>query len=878
VALSIGNEVGPYRITSAIGSGGMGEVWRARDQKLGRDVALKVLPDVFATDADRLSRFQREAQVLALLNHPNIAQIYGLEDSTAQRCIVMELVEGETLADRLKRGPIPVVEALQMAKQITEALEAAHEQGIIHRDLKPANIKLTPAGRVKVLDFGLAKTFQDPQESNASNSPTMVSGSVGGVILGTAAYMSPEQARAQAVDHLSDIWAFGCVLYEMLTGKQAFGGETITDILGGILKVDPNWTLLPEATPPMIRSLLRRTLQKDRSRRLRDIGDAKIEVDETLAEPAEPIETNPSVTRTKKREWLAWTLAGAAVAALAVSSFLHISPSQPREASLQVVTPLSADAISMAVSPDGLKLVFVATNQSQTQLFLRSFDSVNAQPLAGTDGAVYPFWAPDSRSVGFFAQNKLKRIDLPSNTVQVLTSTSTGRGGTWNQSGQILFARTLNGPISVIPAAGGSTVEVTHLDLPRQSGHVFPYFLPDGRHFLFYVLGNPENRGVYWGDLESKETARLFDSDTAAVYSQLGYLLFIRQGTVFARRFEPAKRQLVGDPFSLAEQAAVNLAFAVGAVSAGANVVAYRTGGGAANRTLMWLDRAGKQVGIVAQPDALAPLNLELSPDQARVAFDRITSGNRDIWMLEPARQITTRFTFDPAQDIAPVWSPDGSRIVFSSNRVGVYNLYWKSASGVGGEELLLESPQTKIPLDWSQDGRFLIYRVSDPKNGFDLWVLPISGDRKPFPFVATSFDERDAQFSPDGRWVAYQSNESGRFDIYVQPFPGPGGKWQVSNAGGIQPRWQRDGKALFYISAEGKLMSVSVEAAFTTQTFKAATPVELFVTRILGLNGQRQQYSVSKDGLQFLINVPAESASVAPITVVLNWNPGARK
>jgi Tol biopolymer transport system component len=423
-------------------------------------------------------------------------------------------------------------------------------------------------------------------------------------------------------------------------------------------------------------------------------------------------------------------------------------------------------------------------------------------------------------------------------------------------------------------------VQVTQLDSPREARHVFPYFLPDGRHFLFYTQGGgPETQGVYLGDLESQDRRRLFYSDSAAVYSPSGYLLFIRQSTLFAQRFDAARRQLLGDPFSVAEQAALDVPSNIGAISAGTGVLAYRTGSSSGNRQLVWFDRSGKRLGDAAPPDESSPLNPELSPDGGRVAFDRNVSGNRDIWVLELARHIRQRFTFDPAPELGPVWSPDGDRIVFSSARKGSLNLYLKSSSGAGSEELLLESPRPKLANDWSPDGRFIIYRTLDPKNRGDLWVLPLSGDRKPYPFVATPANTAYAQFSPDGRWVAYFSDESGQYEIHVQPFPGPGGKSQVSNAGGTQPRWNRNGKELFYIAADGKLMSVPVQTT-TNGQFKAGTPVELFATQLVEVvpSAQRHQYAVSPDGQRFLMNVPVESAGVSPITVVLNWNPHATK
>jgi eukaryotic-like serine/threonine-protein kinase len=869
-------------LSAFLGRAEWGEVYRARDLKLKREVAIKILPDEFSRDPDRVSRFQREAEVLASLNHPNIAAIYDLQEANGSRFLVLELVEGETLAERIKRGPIPIDESLNIAKNICEALEAAHEKGVVHRDLKPANVKITPEGKVKVLDFGLAKAFESESAKAAlSNSPTLsMTATNAGVILGTAAYMSPEQARGRKADGRSDVFSFGCVLYEMLTGMQAFQGEEVSDVLASVLKGEPDLGLLPANLNPRVHELLHRCLEKNANRRWQASGDLRIEIENVLANPRVEASANLSlpIARRRKREWAAWAFGLVAAAAFAAVSILHFNRAELPETYLQVVTPPTNAATSMAVSPDGRKLVFVGSNQGRQQLFLRSFASVDEEALPGTEGALYPFWSPDSRHIGFFAEAKLKRIDIPGGAVQVLANASFGVGGAWNRDGVILFVPAGAQPVFRVAADGGPAVEVTYLD-SQHSAHYFPSFLPDGRHFLFYALGNPENRGVYWGDLESKETARLFDSDTAAIHSPSGYLLFVRQGTLFAQRFDAATRQLLGNAFPAGENPAFDGGTAGGtapAVSMGAQVLAYRSGGASGNRQLVWFDRSGKQAGIVAPPDGFFSINPALSTDGQRVAWTRTVNGNRDIWLLEPARQITTRFTFDPAWDDSPIWSPDGGRIVFASDRKGIFNLYLKSSSGAGNEELLLDSPALNHPLDWSRDGRFILYLNVQPKNAADLWVLPLFGDRKPFVFLATPFNEGNAQFSPDVRWVAYDSNESGRYEIYVRPFPGPGGKWQVSNVGGSQPRWRPDGKELFYVAADGKLMSVSVET--TSETFKAASPAELFATRLLEISGtSRQQYSVSPDGQRFLINVPTDSATIPPITVVLNWNPPAK-
>ncbi len=552
MAPTAGTRIGPYTVTAPLGEGGMGVVFRAHDSKLQRDVALKLLPDHFADDPERLARFQREAQVLAALNHPNIAQIYGLEESSSTRCIVMELVEGQTLQERLKRGPIPLEEALPIAAQIATALEAAHERGIVHRDLKPANIKLTPDGRVKVLDFGLAKAFQQEQSPALSNSPTLMDASVPGVILGTAAYMSPEQAKGKDADRSSDTWAFGCVLYEMLTAHAAFEGETIGEILAGVFKAEPDWGRLPAETPEAIRRLLRRCLRKDRKRRVNSANDARIEIEEALSAP--PAEAVPQAVRTRT-PLLAWIVAAITTLVFAPIAILHIREkpaAEPPEMRLEINTPSTSAPLEFALSPDGRYLVFVASADGPRRLWLRALDKTEAQPIAGTEGANYPFWSPDSRSIAYTAAGKLKRIDIAGGPPQTLANTSAPRGGAWGADGTILFTASL-GPLSRVAASGDDPVTVTRLDPPRQGQHVFPQFLPDGRHFLFYVVGTPEGSGIYLGSLDGGEPKRLAAANSTGAYLAPGMIAFVRQTALIAQRLDLNRGELVGDPVRLAD-------------------------------------------------------------------------------------------------------------------------------------------------------------------------------------------------------------------------------------------------------------------------------------------------------------------------------------
>jgi Tol biopolymer transport system component len=684
-----------------------------------------------------------------------------------------------------------------------------------------------------------------------------------GLILGTAAYMSPEQARGQTVDKRTDIWAFGCVLYEMLTGRTAFPGETVSDTLAAILEREPDWSLLPADTPGPIRRLLRRCLEKDRKRRLQSAGDARIEIDEAQSEPERDA---PVVSSTRRRgDRLAWAAFAAVtlIAVVAVAWNFRPAPSLP-EMRLEITTPPTTDPGSLAISPDGQKIVFVATPDGRPQLWLRSLNST-AWPMAGTDDASFPFWSPDSRSVGFFAEGKLKRVDLDGGLVQTLAD-AIARGGTWSPDGVILFAPTTSGQLFRVPASGGAAVA-----LPPQSAGNFPYFLPGGRQFLFYKpIGSEDTRGIYLGSLDSPVTKRLIAADTAGVYLPPGWLLFMRQGTLMAQGYDPAREELRGDPVTVADRVAFDSSLKTGAFSvSAAGLVMYRTGGGD-RRQLTWFDRSGKALGTAGAPDENDLIAPELSPDGRRVMVQRTVQGNTDIWLLDGAR--TTRFTSDAEIERLPIWSPDGTSILFGSTRKGARDLYQKHLNGADVEEPFLESLMDKAPNSWSRDGHFLLYTNLDPKAGADLWVLRLAQDRKPFIFLSTRFDERAGQFSPDGRWVAYQSNESGPFQIYVRAFPGPGGQSQISTSGGIQTRWRRDGKELYYIAPDGKLMAVPITAKGAT--LDAGIPVALFQTRIWGGGTNafnRQQYDVAPDG-RFLISVTPEESTNTPLTLLLNW------
>jgi len=703
--------------------------------------------------------------------------------------------------------------------------------------------------------------------------PTMA-----GAILGTAAYMSPEQAKGKPVDRRADIWAFGAVLFEMLTGKPLYSGETAAETLASVMKEEPALEALPKNTPSAILNLLRRCLEKNLRQRLQHIGEARILIEGVLSGTGPANEPANVIRNTRERlPWVVAVMGVAAAIALSLPVIIHLRDTPPSapEMRTEIVTPSTTEPASFALSPDGRQIVFAASGGGPSRLWLRRLDTTEAQLLLGTDGASFPFWSPDSRSVGFIADNRLKRIDLGGGSPQTLTNT-VNPGATWSPDGTILFSPTTASVLFRIPASGGQSEAVTKLD--KQSSHRFPQFLPGGRQFLFYAQGTPETSGIYLGSLDSSETKRLTAADTAGAYMPNGWLLFIRGGALVAQRLDLGRKELIGDPMTLADRVVFKGTAGAFSVS-NAGLVAYRSGG-TGQRQLVWFDRSGKMLGTMGALDANDLSAPSLSPDGHRAAVQRTVEGNRDIWLVDATR--TTRFTFDAGVDQRPVWSRDGSRILFDSNRKGPSDLYMKPSNGAVSEELLLNSPQGKFATDWSRDGRFLLYSSIDPQTGWDIWVLPMDGDHKPFVFLKTNFDELRAQFSPDGHWVAYHSNESGRYEVYVRPFNGnssavSAGQWQVSTSGGMWARWRADSRELYYIAPDGKLMA----APFTADgaTFQPGTPVALFQTRIYGGGADATvgtQYDVSGEG-RVLINTALEEAN-SPITLLQNWTAGLKK
>ena len=877
MALAPGVRLGPYEVLSRIGAGGMGEVWKARDTKLNRDVALKVLPEAFTLDPERIARLTREAQVLASLNHSNIAAIHGFEDGSAAHALVLELVEGATLADRIASRALPVDDAVSIARQIADALEAAHELGVVHRDLKPSNIKVRPDGTVKVLDFGLAKALDLSAGPGAvhglSQSPTITSPAMtrAGVVLGTAAYMSPEQARGRQADRRSDVWAFGCVLFEMLTGHRAFEGEEVSDTMAAVLRADPPWTDLPAATPASLRRLLRRCLEKDPKRRLADIRDARLELDEAGTEGAAA--DTRATSRPAWRERLAWGVAVLAIVAAAVVSALLWQRSAPRqEAASQFLilapenTAFASDAQTLAVSPDGRAVVFAAAGGAEpARLWVRPLESLAARTLAGTDGARMPFWSPDSKSIGFFADGKLKRVSAQGGPVQALADVDVAFqfGGTWNSDGVILYAPGFGRPIHRIPAGGGPSVPVTQMAVGMAFVHGAPFFLPDGRHFVFSKARSPTAHDIQLASLDSAEAVKLVDAESLAIYAS-GHLLYVKGGILMAHPFDADRLALTGDPIPVSGSTAF-----VGDVSFSASVdgtLLYRPQ--SLISELVWLDRKGTRTGVAAP--AAGYSDVELSKDGKRVAFTRWgVTGNQDVWVSDLERQITFRFTTQPPLNNVPIWSPDGRTIAFATARNGALDIYQREVGSTGDDQAVLKLAALPIvfPSDWSRDGHYLMYYRSDDKTQLDTWVLPLTGDRAPRKVLGSDFNESQGQFAPSGKWLAYVSDESSQQQVYVQAFPEPAQRVQVSTAGGTQPRWGPDGRELFYLSPDGRLMTVSVQAG---DTFNADAPRPLFATR-LNTRGLRQTYAVSPDGQRFLLVLPTD-VGVSTLTVVLNW------
>jgi serine/threonine protein kinase len=871
MALPPGTRLGFYEVAGLLGAGGMGEVYRARDTKLNREVALKVLPDALDPGRDRIARFEREAQLLASLNHPNIAAIYGIAEGHAEsgltrHALVLEIVEGPTLADRLARGPVPLAEARDIAAQVANALEAAHERGIIHRDLKPANIKVRPDGTVKVLDFGLAKALEpDAGSIEASRTPTITSPAMtaAGLLLGTAAYMSPEQARGQTADARSDVWAFGCVLFEMLSGTRAFPGETVTDTLASVLRAEPEWGQLPPDTPEAIRRLLRRSLQKDRGRRLADIRDARLELAESDEGPA-PLRA--PAQRTDVRERLLWSVAVAALAAALVASLVwrDAPASNGRARHLHFDVPPTTSPASIAIAPDGRHIVYVALAGGVPQLWLYTIDSGERRALRGTAGASYPFWSPDSQRIGFFTNELLYVMGTDNTPPRPLAFAPVGAGGAWSPAGTILFAPTPDSFVVGVDAETGASFQPPGWDAPRKGGQRFPQFLPDDRHYIYFEA---ETGTVWLGDTGSDERRPLLQADGPAMVAPPDELLFVREGLLFSQQFDSSLAP-AGEPVRIGSNVAIDGRGAVALSASHTGSVLYRTGPGGQPRDLVVFNRSGAPGEVIVKADPGFPLNLDLSPDDSRVIFNSSESGgNTGIVEMPIDRRVPQLLTRSPAPEILPVYSCDGADVLYAllGGAGGVYRL--SRSSGKASPVVLAGPNDPALPLDWSCDGHVL-YRRRTEKTGWDIWALRPGTSEPPALIAGSDRDERIAQFSPDGAWIAYESGKDGVFDIFVQQFP-EGQVLPVSKDGGSQVRWQGD--EIFYVAPDGRVMHVS---AISTPGggLKLGAPSALFAAPIDSTiqGGIAHTYAVFSDGQRFLLSTYRELSGQA-LTLILD-------
>ena len=880
MTLAAGSKLGPYEIVSAIGAGGMGEVYRARDTRLDRTVAVKVLPAHLTGNEELRQRFEREARTISQLSHPHICALYDVGREGDADYLVMEFLEGETLASRLNKGSLPSEQLLRYGIEIADALDKAHRQGIVHRDLKPGNVMLTKSG-VKLLDFGLAKyqaAARPESLSGGSRLATEAQASAPlterGTVLGTFQYMAPEQLEGGEADARSDIFAFGAVLYEMATGRKAFTGKSQASLAGSILRDDPpSVNEVAPMTPPALNRVIKTCLAKDPEDRFQTAHDVKLQlqwVAEGGSQAGLPV---PVAARRKSRERLAWGVAVAAIIAAAVLGFGFVrrAPVAPRIVRFQIATPDGVTSIDAPkISPDGRYLAFNASDtDGKTQIWIRSLNAMEAHPLPGTEGASRPFWSPDSRFLGFMADGKLKKIEVTGGPAQKICDAPTGSDGSWSPAGVILFDGTGKDPIYRVSAAGGVPAVAAQADPSRKESEVgWPEFLPDGRHFLYMAINQkPEDSAYRVGSLDSKDSKQVASAQTLVTYAPPGFLIYARDRTLVAQRFDSKSLRTVGEPVPLAEQIGMGASGLARFSVSREGTLAYRTG--ESGNRLLWVDRSGKEIETLGDRGEYG--NPALSPSGDRLAFDLSDprSGKSDIWIRDLVRGVNSRFTFGGANYISPLWSPDGNSIVFSSDRNGNYDLFEKPASGQGEEKLLLKNDEFKIACDWSRDGHTIVYSSQGKKTGWDIWALPISGESKPIPVVVGPFQEIDPVFSPDGRFVAYVSNESGRSEIYVQSFPIAKGKWQVSTAGGVDPSWRADGKEILYRGLDQKLMAVEVEGA---EPFQAGIPKPLFTAHVPP-GPARNRYSASANGQRFLFVAPLSRDSMNPTTVVLNWN-----
>jgi eukaryotic-like serine/threonine-protein kinase len=881
MSLASGVRLGPYEILSVLGVGGMGEVYRSKDTRLDRTVAVKILPSHLSGSPPLRARFDREAKAISSLSHPHICPLYDVGHQDGIDYLVMEYLEGETLASRLKKGPLPIGRALEYAVEIADALNTAHRHGLIHRDLKPENIMLTKAG-TKLLDFGLAKTRANALADMGSMFTQDTSLTGEGTMLGTPQYMAPEQLEGREADARTDIFALGAVIYEMVTGRKAFEGKSQASVISAIMSSEPPDLSTVQATvPPALDHVVKTCLPKDPDERWQSAHDVLVELKWIVSGASDLGPTAPYLKPKHARNRLAglalvtFLLAGAFVLLRYLSHketaerAVRFSISLPEDTKF-TSTETAGPTPQIAVSPDGRVITFVASHGTgPPSLWVRDLDSFTSQMLSGTEGASFPFWSPDSRFIGFFAGGKLKKLDLSARTVQVIADAPDGRGGTWNREGVIVFAEGIGSGLSQVPAAGGMPVAATVLDPSRgELSHRFPQFLPDGRHFLFIDHAAQTQLGLYTGSLGSKETRRVLAGKWSTACSVGPYLLSVREGILIARPFNVTGLKVSDEQISVAERVASSSPSGFASFSASSTGVLIYASGTTPNRQLAWFS-GGRAASIGEVGEYVSPA---LSPDGRKIAIARIDSQTRtpDIWIFDLSRGTETRFTFDPGSDRAPLWSPDGNEIIFSSDRTGVWNLYRKSVNGASAEQLIAASPDDEFPSQWSADSRFIVYSTPRPNTNWDLEVLPLREPSKPIPFLVTRFNELQGVLSPNGQWMAYTSDETGRFEVYLQSFPAGGNKLQLSVDGGSDAKWRSDGRELFYISLKHKLMSVNLSASSRIQ---ADAPKELFEVSVPDLvPAFPNNYAVTADGRRFLVNTVLRDAVSSPISVVLNW------
>jgi Tol biopolymer transport system component len=890
LTLAPGARLGPYEILAPIGAGGMGEVYRARDTRLERTVAVKVLPERLSSSPEGRQRFEREARTISQLSHPHICALYDVGSENGVDYLVMELLEGETLSERLAKGPVPLEQTLRYGQEIADALDKAHRQGIVHRDLKPGNVMLTKSG-VKLLDFGLAKAIAPPSEKSSLTSlPTQQNLTEEGTILGTFQYMAPEQLEGKEADARTDIFALGATLYEMATGKKAFAGTSQASLISSIMSSDPpSISSLQPMTPPALDRVVRTCLSKDPEERWQSAGDVAKEL-RWIAEGSAAGLTAPAAavsSRRRLRERIAWA---AAVLASAAALWLAVAGSrrsaEPRPAIRAFLPPPpGAEFIfdrsgsgSLTLSPDGKFLTFAAAGADGVlRLWLRPLGGVEARPIPGTEDGQFPFWSPDSRFIAFFKRSKLKKIAASGGAaIEICDVSGDPRGGTWNRDGVILFEPHWRDGLHRVSADGGVPQPVTRVDEKRkETTHRFPFFLPDGRHYL-YLAGShvaddtSGENAIYLGELGSTDRRLLVYARSNAVYAS-GHLIYVSGRSLVAQRFDPTRLTLDKEVASLADEVHYERGFFQGVFSASeTGLIAYQRRGAETLKQVRWFDRSGKPGESVTKGDVYL----------ARLSSDGMTAAvsigdPSDVWLYDLARGIRSRLTFDPLNEMGPVWSRDGRTIYYSSDRNILLRIYRRQVSGAVQAEPLTSPSEWAVPWDVSPDGRFLVYEqaASTALTNTDLWILPLTGEGKPTPFLATPFSESQASFSPDGRWLAYTSDESGRFEVYVTSLPGREGRWQISSGGGSGPRWRRDARELFYAAPDGRIQSVDVRAG---KAFEAAAPRALFATQML--LEPTACYDVTADGQRFLVTELVRTGEPEPITLLVDWLAALRK